>query len=256
MTCASPASPCSLANFFVGDPNLQQVVSHTIEAGVRARVRPFADASLTSDLSFYRTTLSNDILAVNSPLQGRVFFQNVGGTLRQGADLNLRLTYRRLSAWIAYSYIDAEFQTPFLESSANNPGADANGNININPGDRLPVIPQHVLKLGVDYKATDAWTVGGTAIAASGQFLIGDEANLTPQTPAYFVLNLHTSYQVTQKLQLFAQVENAFNAQYYTLGTFSPTSAVPIAQAPGATNPRSYSPAAPIGIVVGIRATF
>ncbi len=34
LTCSSAASPCSLANFFVGDPNLQQVVSHTIEAGV------------------------------------------------------------------------------------------------------------------------------------------------------------------------------------------------------------------------------
>jgi outer membrane receptor protein involved in Fe transport len=35
LSCASAASPCSLANFFTGDPNLQQVVSHTIEAGVR-----------------------------------------------------------------------------------------------------------------------------------------------------------------------------------------------------------------------------
>jgi outer membrane receptor protein involved in Fe transport len=256
LTCASAASPCSLANFFVGDPNLQQVVSHTIEAGVRARVHPFGDATLTSDLAFYRTTLSNDILAVNSPLQGRVFFQNVGSTLRQGADLNLRLTDGRLSAWVAYSYIDAEFQTAFPESSQNNPGADATGTTQIKPGDRLPGIPQHVLKLGADYKATDAWTVGGTAIAASGQYLFGDEANLTPQTPSYFVLNLHTSYQVTNNLQLFAQIENAFNAQYYTFGTFSPTSSVPIAQAPGATNPRSYSPGAPIGVLVGIRATF
>lgn len=256
LSCANPAAPCSLANFFVGDPDLQQVVSHTIETGVRARVQPFADASLASELAFYRTTLSNDILAVNSPLQGRVFFQNVGGTLRQGADLNLRLTYGRLSAWLSYSYIDAEFQTAFPESSVNNPGADSDGNINVKPGDRLPGIPQHMLKVGADYHATDAWTVGGAALAASGQFLFGDEANLTPQTPPYFVLNLHTNYQVTKNLQLFAQIQNAFNAQYYTFGTFSPTSSVPIAQAPGATNPRSYSPGAPIGAVVGIRATF
>jgi iron complex outermembrane receptor protein len=256
LTCASAASPCSLANFFVGDPSLQQVVSHSIEAGVRARFHPFGDATLTSDLAFYRTTLSNDILAVNSPLQGRVFFQNVGSTLRQGADLNLRLTDGRLSAWVAYSYIDAEFQTAFPESSQNNPGADATGTTQVKSGDRLPGIPQHVLKLGADYKATDSWTVGGSAIAAAGQYLFGDEANLTPQTPPYFVLSLHSSYQVTSNLQLFAQIENAFNAQYYTFGTFSPTSSVPIAQAPGATNPRSYSPGAPIGVLVGIRATF
>ena len=29
LSCASAASPCSLANFFVGDPSLQQVVAHT-----------------------------------------------------------------------------------------------------------------------------------------------------------------------------------------------------------------------------------
>jgi iron complex outermembrane receptor protein len=31
---------------------------------------------------------------------------------------------------------------------------------------------------------------------------------------------------------------------------------VPIVQAPGATNPRSYSPAAPIAGFVGVRLTF
>jgi hypothetical protein len=40
---------------------------------------------------------------------------------------------------------------------------------------------------------TDAWTVGGTGIAASGQYLFGDEANLTLKTQPYFVLNLHAS---------------------------------------------------------------
>lgn len=140
--------------------------------------------------------------------------------------------------------------------SQNNPGADANGNILVQPGDRLPGIPNNLFKLGVDYKVTDAWTIGGTAIAAAGQFLFGDEANLTAPTPPYFVLNLHSSYQVTRNLQLFGLIENAFNATYYTYGTFSPTSSVPIIQAPGATNPRSYSPAAPIAVTVGVRATF
>ena len=38
LSCAGPQNSCSLANFFVGDPNLQQVVSHTVEAGVRGNV--------------------------------------------------------------------------------------------------------------------------------------------------------------------------------------------------------------------------
>jgi hypothetical protein len=51
-------------------------------------------------------------------------------------------------------------------------------------------------------------------------------------------------------------IENTFNTTYYTFGTFSPTSSVPIVQAPGAANTRSYSPAAPIAGTVGIRLTF
>jgi len=117
----------------------------------------------------------------------------------------------------------------------------------------LPGIPAN---LGIDYKVTDAWTVGGTGIAASGQYLFGDEANLNLKTQPYFVLNLHTSYQITKNLQFFGLIENAFNTKYSTFGTFSPTSSVFIAQAPGATNPRSYSPAAPIAGTVGLRVTF
>lgn len=256
LTCASAASPCSLANFFVGDPNLQQVVSHTVEAGVRGRFAPFAGAALSSDIALFHTVLDNDILAVNSPLQGRAFFQNVGGTLRQGVDLDVQLKTDRLLAWAAYSYIDAAFLTGFTESSQNNPGADAAGNIQIRPGDRLPGVPANLFKLGADYQVSDFWTVGGTAIAAAGQFLFGDEVNLTPRTPPYFVLNLHTSYQVTKNLQLFGLIENAFNATYYTFGTFAPTSSVPSVLVPGASNPRAYSPAAPIAVTVGIRATF
>ena len=256
LSCASADSPCSLANFFVGDPSLQQVVAHTVEAGLRARAHPFAGATLSSTFAYFHTALDNDIQFVNSPIQGRAFFQNVGSTLRQGIDLDLEFKTDRLLAWLAYSYTDAQFQTGFTASSENNPGADSEGNIQTQPGDRLPGIPANLVKLGVDYKLTDAWTVGGSGIYASGQFLFGDEANLTPPTPPYFVANLHTSYQVTKNLQLYALLQNAFNATYYTFGTFSPTASIPIVQAPGATNPRSYSPAAPIGVTVGLRATF
>ena len=256
LTCSSAASPCSLANFFTGDPHLQQVVSHTIEAGLRGQFHPIEDATVSANLAYYRSTLNNDILFVNSPIQGRAFFQNVGTTLRQGVDLGAQLKTDRLLAWFGYSYIDATFQTGFTASSNNNPGADANGNIQVQPGNHVPGILSNLWKLGVDYKVTDAWTVGGTGVAASGQFLFGDEANLTSKTPAYFVLNLHTSYQITKNLQLFGLIENAFNTTYYTFGTFSPTSSVPIVQAPGATNPRSYSPAAPIAATIGIRVTF
>ena len=68
------------------------------------------------------------------------------------------------------------------------------------------------------------------------------EANLTAKTNPYVVLNANTSYQVRRNLEVFGLVQNLLNVKYETFGTFSPTSLVPIAQAPGATLTRSLSP--------------
>lgn len=256
LSCAGPANSCSLANFFVGDPNLKQVVAHTVEAGVRGAFAPFDGANLGYSLALFRSDLDDDIAFINSVTQGRAFFANIGQTRRQGIDAGLQLKTDRWLAYVAYSHIDATYQSGFVEASGNNPAADANGDITIQPGDRLPGIPANQVKFGVTYKVTDKWTVGATAIAASGAYLFGDEANLTPRLPGYFTLDLSTTYQLTDHVQLFAWAQNITNAQYYTYGTFSPTSSVFLAQAPGASNPRSYSPAAPIGGFGGVRIFF
>jgi iron complex outermembrane recepter protein len=256
LSCAGPQNSCSLANFFVGDPDLQQVVSHTEEAGIRGVFEPFEGANFSYNLALFRSTLDNDIAFINSVTQGRAFFANIGQTRRQGIDAGLQLKTDRWLAYVNYSFINATYRSGFVESAGNNPAGDADGNLTVQPGNRLPGIPAQQAKLGVYYKATDKWTVGGTAIVASSAYLFGDEANLTAPLPGYFTLNLSTSYQVTEHVQLFAWAENITNARYYTFGTFSPTSSVFIAQAPGATNPRSYSPAAPVGGFGGVRVTF
>jgi outer membrane receptor protein involved in Fe transport len=256
LSCAGPANACSLANFFVGDPNLKQVVAHTVEAGVRGTVSPFDGVKLGYTIALFDSTLDDDIAFINSVTQGRAYFANVGQTRRQGIDAGLQMKTDRWHAYIAYSHIDATYQSGFVEASGNNPAADANGNITIRPGNRLPGIPADQLKLGADYKVTDKWTVGGSLIAAGSAYLFGDEANLTPPVPGYVTLDLSTTYQVTDHIQLFAWVQNVTDTRYYTYGAFSPTSSVYIAQAPGATNPRSYSPAAPIAGFGGVRISF
>jgi iron complex outermembrane recepter protein len=256
LSCAGPNDSCSLANFFVGDPNLKQVVAHTVEAGVRGTVRVGASDRLSYNLGFYRSNLDDDILFVNSVTVNRAFFTNVGQTRRQGVDASIQYKAPRWSALLAYSYTDATFQTGFVEAAGSNPAGDANGNITINKGNRLPGVPAHQGKMGLIYHVTDQWTVGAVAIAQSGTYLFGDEANLTPQLPGFVTLSLSTSYQITPHIQLFGSVENVTARKYYTFGTFSPTTSVFLAQAPNATNPRAYSPAAPIGGFGGIRVTF
>jgi outer membrane receptor protein involved in Fe transport len=256
LSCASPADSCSLANFFTGDPNLKQVIAHTIEAGVRGAFRPTETLRATYDVSLYRSTLDDDIAFINSPTIGRAYFQNIGQTRRQGLDATLTLRAPLWRIYINDSITDATAQSAYTESAGSNPAADADGNITIRPGDRLPGIPANQLKWGATLQLTPNWQIGGSALYQTGQYLIGDEANLTPRLPGFVTATLTTTYQLTKTIQLFGQVQNLNNARYYTYGTFSPTSSVFLAQAPGATNPRSYSPAAPVAGFAGMRVTF
>jgi outer membrane receptor protein involved in Fe transport len=256
LSCSSAANSCSLANFFVGDPDLQQVVAQTFEAGVRGNVSLGNESGLRYSLGFFLTNLDNDIVMVNSPIQGRAFFTNVGSTRRQGLEADLQYIDERWRVSLHYALVDATFQSGFITSSAFNPAADADGNITVLPGTHLPGIPQHQVKASAYYKVTDKWTVGATLLAASSQYLFGDDANLNPPLPGYVTLGASTSYKLLPNLELFAWAQNVTNAQYYTFGTFSPTSSVFIAQAPGATLTQSYSPAAPFGIFGGLRAKF
>ncbi len=256
LSCASPASPCSLANFFTGDPSLKQVVAHTVEAGFRGTLTPYTNAKVDWNLGLFHTNLDDDIEFIQSVVLGRGFFQNVGATRREGFDAGVSFQDERWRAYLNYSYTNATFQSTFSASSPNNPLADANGNITVTPGDRLPGVPTNLVKFGVQYKATDAWTVGASAVGATGQYLFGDEANLTKQLPGYFLLNLNTSYQITQNVEIYGLVQNVTDQRYYIYGTFSPTSSLVFFPAPNATNTRSYNIGAPIGGFAGVRVTF
>jgi outer membrane receptor protein involved in Fe transport len=256
LSCAGPQNSCSLANFFVGDPDLKQVVAHTVEAGLRGHLNLTENARLGYDLSLFHTNSDDDIIFVNSPTLNRAYFANVGQTRRQGLSARVTLKLPRISLYTNYTYTDATIQTGYTESAGSNPAANQAGNIVVQPGNALPGIPRNTLKLGLDAEITEAWHAGADAQLQSGQVLIGDEANLTPHLPGYFTLNLHTSYDLTPHIQLFANLQNALDRRYYTFGTFSPTSSVFLAQAPTATNPRSYSPAAPIGAFGGVRVRF
>ena len=145
---------------------------------MRGTFKPF-EARPQRSLALFRSDLYDDIAFVSSPTQGRAFFANIGQTRRQGLDAELQLKTGRWLAYVSYSYIDATYQSGFVEASGANPAADANGNITVHPGNHLPGIPAHQVKLGAYYNVTDKWMVGATAIFTSGAYLYGDEANLT-----------------------------------------------------------------------------
>jgi outer membrane receptor protein involved in Fe transport len=260
LSCASPEDSCSLANFLSGDPNLKQIISRTYEFGVRGAAAGPAGTILSYDGDYYNSTTNDDIEFLQSPFNpiGSGYFSNVGNVLRSGFDVGAHLDAPRWHIYASYSRTDATFGNSFIEQS-NNPDADANGNITVEKGDHLPGIPENLIKFGGDYNVTQRWSVGFSANAQTSTFLYGDEANLTAPLPGYFTADINTSYQITPRLQVFASVENVTDTKYYEYGTFSPTGlggGVYVAQAPNYSNPRSYSVAAPIGGVGGVKLRF
>jgi outer membrane receptor protein involved in Fe transport len=78
---------------------------------------------------------------------------------------------------LTYSYVDATFQSSFVVNAASNSTADADGNIVVRPGDRIPLIPQHTGRLVLDYEVNKRLDIGGNLVVASGSYLHGDENN-------------------------------------------------------------------------------
>src|SRR5262249_8087324 len=94
--CSDPTHPCMIDNFLVSDPPLKQVVSHTVEAGLRGKFGDTPKTGLaTWSLGMFRTQSDDDIINVvasNVPF-GLGFFQNAGTTLRQG--IEAKFDYRQ-----------------------------------------------------------------------------------------------------------------------------------------------------------------
>jgi outer membrane receptor protein involved in Fe transport len=63
--CANPAQPCIIASFLVSDPPLKQVVSHTVEAGLRGTGN-LSVGTLNWKLGAFRADNTDDILSIPS----------------------------------------------------------------------------------------------------------------------------------------------------------------------------------------------
>ena len=112
------------------------------------------------------------------------------------------------------------------------------------------------MTLGVDWRAMLALTLGWDASVESGRVLFADEADLAPRLSGFTVVNGTASWAMRAGVTLVARIENLADAHYASFGTFAPTAAVPIIQAPGASDPRSLGPAAPRAAYLTIKLTL
>jgi len=269
--CANPQQPCGLPNDFASDPALKQVVTRTFELGMRGSI---SGERLRWAADLFRTINRDDIQFIATTTNSG-FFDNVGTTRRQGLDLALGGKAARLAWKLSYSLVDATFQSDFEVSAESNSTADANGNILVRPGDRMPLIPRHTGKLTLDYQASERLDIGGSLLVTSGSYLHGNENNANQaggtngegafiigsgSIPGYALVNLQGTYHIGHHVDVFARINNLLNRQYATAGfltvnTFTP-SGVFLPNPADWSNENAIAPGAPFGLWAGVRLHF
>jgi len=224
LSCADPNAPCSLPNAFSSDPALKPVISKTLELGARGRL----GTSIGWSGALFRSVLDDDIQFISSGggATSAGYFQNVGQTRRQGLELGLSAESERLTMSAHYSYIDATFRTPAILHSPSNSSATALtcatcADIQIQPGNRIPGIPHHILKFAAAYAFGTSASVGASVLLQSGQYARGDENNqdVNGPVPGFAVVNLDARYRLAPGWELFAKLNNVFDRRYSTFGT-------------------------------------
>ncbi|MCC6707593.1 MAG: TonB-dependent receptor [Gammaproteobacteria bacterium] len=203
---------CRLPNAFLADPELKQVVAKSVEFGVRGEL-----GVVRHRLGYFRTVNHDDIIFQTTG-RGTGLFANVDKTKREGFESAFAVTLGALDYAIAYSYVLATFEDNFKVQSPNHPLADANGELAVRSGDRIPGIPAHQFKFSTDYRTPWQLTLGLDLQYFSGQYLRGDESNQLAQLDGYALVNLRASYAVNKHLDVFTRVSNVFDTDYESFG--------------------------------------
>jgi len=194
---------CNLPTTLSGDPYLPQIRSLSGELGARGQFSQ-ATANLQWNFSLFRTDLHDDIYYVGVA-DGRSFFDTIGKTRRQGAELGLKGSAGPFELSVDYAHTEATFQSPFYVTSPHNSSADFNQNsqgiasggivylpsptagdnsglgtyrtILVKPGDRMPGIPLHTLNLQSRWRVGEGLKLGLGMQFRSSTYVRGNENN-------------------------------------------------------------------------------
>ncbi|MBN8910909.1 MAG: TonB-dependent receptor [Rhizobiales bacterium] len=251
--CAEPDNPCLIESFLTDDPPLDQVIGRTAEIGLRGQGNYYG-GRYTWGAGLFRTMSEDDILPVTSS-SGRIYFVNAGDTLRQGVELSATYETRTWNVYGSYAFVDATLDT------CNDPSGEC---AFLEPGDRLPGIPRHIFKAGFEYWLTHKWKIGADLVASSNSPFfpneVSDEEDLNAFLPGYTRVDLHTSYDITDNIQVYGLVKNLFNQKYGLYGTYFEAEEVSELDealgGPGFEDSRTVSPAMPFAAYGGVKVRF
>ncbi len=238
--CSNPAAPCLLPSAMADDPPLNQVVAKTYELGGRGLLTE----SIRWNAGVYQAVNHDDIqFTAAGSSNGAGYYKNVGRTKRQGLDMGLAGDLDKFKWSASYSYVRATYDSDVSFVSGSNSSEDGNSMIYAKPGDRIPSIPAHQLKLRGQYTVTPAWTIGTSVIGFSNAYVWGNENNNHRANTAacsdtaqadtcalgngkvsgYFIVNLDTQYNIGNGWKAFAKATNIFDREYNVSGRLAET---------------------------------
>jgi outer membrane receptor protein involved in Fe transport len=220
------------------DPPLNQVVAKTYEFGGRGLLTE----NIRWNAGLYQAINHDDIqFTAAGTSNGAGYYKNVGRTKRQGIDMGLAGDADKFRWSASYSYVRATYDSDVSFVSSSNSSEDDNSMIYAKPGDRIPSIPAHQLKLRGQYTVTPAWSIGTNVIGFSNAYVWGNENNQHRANSAtcvadntscatgngkvsgYFIVNLDTQYNIGNGWKAFAKATNIFDREYNVSGRLAET---------------------------------
>ncbi|MEP7298639.1 MAG: TonB-dependent receptor [Burkholderiales bacterium] len=268
--CSDPDHACVLPNALQGDPPLKQVVARTLEAGARGSI----GTDMRWNASVFRTDNRDDLLFISNG-RSAGYFTNFGRTRRQGVELGVSQRTSAIDWGLSYSYLRATFESSACVLSASNSSAGTSpacagaDEIEVRPGNRLPGLPAHSLKLTVDTRPLPSWSVGAQLAAYSSQFVRGNENNAhepdgvdhfgAGRNAGFALVNLTTNWKLGGGWELFAKVSNLFDRRYSSGGLLAESAFDPRGNllAPADWHQEQFAaPGAPRALWVGARWSF
>ncbi len=267
--CSNPNNPCLLPSAMADDPPLNQVVAKTYEFGGRGNLTE----NIRWNAGVYHAINHDDIQFRASTINGAGYYQNVGRTKRQGLDFGLAGNVDKFKWNASYSYVRATYDSDVDFVSPSNSTEDNQSIINVKPGDRIPSIPAHQLKLRGQYAVTPDWSIGTNVIGYSDQYVWGNENNQHRANAAacadvtdcaqgkgklggYFVVNLDTQYNLGSGWKAFAKATNIFDREYSVSGRLAETQFNSAGEFGNEAKMLGLLPGAPRAAWVGLRYEF
>jgi iron complex outermembrane receptor protein len=161
----------------------------------------------SADVGIYQLKLKDEIAfdPTQTPQNPFGSNRNLDPTIRRGATLSLKKQMtEKVIVDAQYNYVNARFQQ------------------GINAHHRIPLVSEHILRSGINYRVTARLNVYPEIIFTGNQFAANDDANRAGALGGYTIYNINLRYEY-KELSASFRINNLFNKYYYFYTVFMPS---------------------------------